>query len=117
VDTANQVLAVEPADPNGSLTVTAGSNMGTANFSPLKAMTIAQRLLTALNAPQFEAILSAGGIGVGTTHDVNDISSMLDNITAEYRAQFDFYANLASNMAISGPIIDTVASFDGTITD
>ncbi len=114
-DLTAQSVALESADPRASLTVVAGSNMSATTIPTPKAMTIAQRLKSSLGMDLWRDPLSAAGIGVGTVNDVNDLSAALET-RFELRAQFDFYINLASVLGISGPIIDTVASVDGTIT-
>ncbi len=116
VDPDVQSVALSSADPRADFTVSAGSNMSVATISTPKAMTIAQRLKSSLGANLWRDPLSAAGIGVGTVNDVNDLSAALET-RFELRAQFDFYINLASVLGISGPIIDTVASVDGTITN
>ncbi len=115
-DLDTQSVALESADPRADFVVSAGSNMSAATTPTAKAMTIAQRLKSSLGVNIWRDLLSVAGIGVGTVNDVNDLSAALET-RFELRAQFDFYINLASVLAVSGPIIDTVASVDGTITD
>lgn len=114
-DLTAQSIAFENADPRGNLTVVAGAHMSASTYTPPKAMTLAQRLVNSLQIPALRDALSLAGIGVGTVNDPNDVSVGLET-RFELRAQFDFYINVASVLAVSGPIIDTVASVDGTIT-
>lgn len=114
-DPTAQSIAFESPDPRGDFTVVAGVNMSASTYTPPKAMTLAQRLVNSLQIPSLRDALSLAGIGVGTVNDPNDVSVGLET-RFELRAQFDFYINVASVLGISGPIIDTVSSVDGTIT-
>ncbi len=115
VDPDAQSIALENADPRDDLVVTVSGNMVSAAIATPKAMTIAQRLKSNLGANLYRDALTKAGIGVGTVNDINNLSAALET-RFELRAQFDFFINLASVLGISGPIIDTVASVDGTIT-
>lgn len=116
-DLTAQGVAFENVDPRGSLTVTAGANMGASTYTPPKASTIAQRLNNSLGMGNNSVrdALALAGLSPGTVNDVSDISTMLET-RSELRAVFDFYVNAKAVLPISGPIIDTVTSVDGTVT-
>lgn len=116
VDLDAQNVALESADPRSNFSVGAIDNVDVIGIALPKAMKIAQRLASSLGQAVYRDALSLAGIGVGTVHDLNDISAALES-RFELRVQFDFFINLASVLGVSGPIIDTVASVDGTITN
>lgn len=113
VDPLNQGLIIENQDPRLALTLTASVNLTASIYKPPKAMAIAQQLVASLGQQSLRDALSAAGIGVGTVEDPRDLTVMLD-VSAELRAQFDFFINLANVKAVSGPIIDTIQSLNGT---
>jgi hypothetical protein len=113
LDDDAQMLMIEHSDPRAIFSVTGGDNFTTQTFRPIKAMTMAQRLQASLSSPFVREALSLAFVSPGTTGDIKDLSEILET-KAELRAQFDFPVFLASNLAVAGPIIDTVASVDGT---
>ena len=112
-DPANICLAVEMRDPKAALAVTSMANMTASTYKPPKAMTIAQRLLTTLGIDKYRDALAAASVSPGNPNAAQDVSAILET-ESELRATFDFPVFLASNAALSGPIIDTVAAPTGT---
>ena len=118
IDPTNQGLIIQNQDPRAPLTLSSTGNLGASVYTPSTAMVLAQVLQASLDVRNnaVRDALNAAGIGVGTVNDPLDLPAMED-MEAELTAQFDFFANLASVLAISGPIIDTVTSVDGTTTN
>jgi hypothetical protein len=76
-------------------------------------LSLATKLNSSLNNPQYIAQLSADKIGVGAVNDIQDLSEFLET-EWERRSQFDFIIFAALNEEYTSPIIEQV-DYDNNI--